>query len=194
MPTSRHEARAGRQTRLEQTVPTDLNLTRRSISETRVILRKVRNSQSFGQLDKLQASIYKALKEYEDAERPQIVPVIHGDTVFSNGILTEDNTVCFLDMRGMLGKKLTLAGDLTYDLAKTYQSLVGYDFMLLDQPLDGDVRAVLAPLQQCHHNATTSLRQYCGVATQCHGVATALPRRRLVVAAASVQRRWGAGA
>jgi hypothetical protein len=47
--------------------------------------------------------------------------VIHGDTVFSNGILKDENTVTFLDMRGMLGKKLTLAGDLTYDLAKTYQ-------------------------------------------------------------------------
>jgi hypothetical protein len=70
---------------------------------------------------KLAQSIVSALREYEEADRLQIVPVIHGDTVFSNGILKDENTVTFLDMRGMLGSKLTLAGDLTYDLAKTYQ-------------------------------------------------------------------------
>ena len=36
-------------------------------------------------------------------------------------------------MRGSLGKLLTLCGDKLYDLAKIYQSLLGYDFILLDK-------------------------------------------------------------
>lgn len=38
-------------------------------------------------------------------------------------------------MRGEVGNKLTLQGDLTYDLSKVYQSLLGYDYIILNQPL-----------------------------------------------------------
>ena len=50
-------------------------------------------------------------------------------------------------MRGMLGKKVTLAGDLTYDLAKTYQSLLGYDFILLGIPLQERDAEILEELR-----------------------------------------------
>ena len=39
-------------------------------------------------------------------------------------------------MRGKLGDKLTLEGDLYYDYAKTYQSIIGYDFILNDIEID----------------------------------------------------------
>jgi len=48
-------------------------------------------------------------------------------------LLTSDGRVIFLDMRGSLGTQLTLQGDLNYDLAKIYQSLIGYDFVLLNK-------------------------------------------------------------
>ena len=56
--------------------------------------------------------------------------VIHGDPVFSNVLLTSEGKVVFLDMRGSLSGVCTIAGDLTYDLAKVYQSLSGYDFII----------------------------------------------------------------
>jgi hypothetical protein len=36
-------------------------------------------------------------------------------------------------MRGKLGSKLTINGDMLYDLAKINQSVVGYDFILHDK-------------------------------------------------------------
>ena len=60
---------------------------------------------------------------------------VHGDPVFSNALLTNDSRVKFLDMRGALGDVLTTKGDVAYDLSKVYQSLCGYDFIILDAPL-----------------------------------------------------------
>ncbi|CAF3039080.1 unnamed protein product [Rotaria sp. Silwood2] len=75
----------------------------------------------------------KYFTEYERSKRGQHNPIIHGDPVFSNALLTQDSRVVFLDMRGSLGSELTLQGDLNYDLAKVYQSLSGYDFILLNK-------------------------------------------------------------
>ncbi|UJR24377.1 hypothetical protein I4U23_005754 [Adineta vaga] len=71
--------------------------------------------------------------EYKGSKRGQQTPVIHGDPVFSNALLTPDSRVVFLDMRGSLADKTSLQGDLNYDLAKVYQSLTGYDFILLNK-------------------------------------------------------------
>ena len=57
--------------------------------------------------------------------------IIHGDPVFSNILLSLDNSVKLVDMRGSLDGELTLRGDLMYDLSKVYQSLLGYDFIIL---------------------------------------------------------------
>jgi len=58
--------------------------------------------------------------------------IVHGDFVFSNIFLTPENTLKFIDMRGKLGYELSIFGDLYYDYAKMYQSLIGYDFILND--------------------------------------------------------------
>lgn len=56
--------------------------------------------------------------------------IIHGDPVFSNVFLLPDRSLKFIDMRGMVGDKLTIWGDVHYDWAKIYQSLLGYDYIL----------------------------------------------------------------
>jgi capsule biosynthesis phosphatase len=83
--------------------------------------------------EELMNNIIKYLDEYEKYQRGQHTPIIHGDPVFTNMLLTSDGRVIFLDMRGSLGTQLTLQGDLNYDLAKVYQSLIGYDFVLLNK-------------------------------------------------------------
>ncbi|KAL1521269.1 hypothetical protein AB1Y20_020938 [Prymnesium parvum] len=75
------------------------------------------------------------LAEYEAEKRFQYAHVVHGDPVFSNVLLTDKGHIFLLDMRGEVGSKLTLQGDLTYDLSKVYQSLLGYDYIILNQPL-----------------------------------------------------------
>lgn len=78
------------------------------------------------------------LREYERAGRGARVAFIHGDPVFSNILLTAANDVYFIDMRGRLGDTLTTAGDVLYDLAKVYQSLCGYDDIMLGSGLASD--------------------------------------------------------
>ncbi|CAF4349246.1 unnamed protein product, partial [Adineta steineri] len=77
--------------------------------------------------------LIKYFNDYETSRRGQYNTIIHGDPVFSNVLLTPQSNVIFLDMRGSLGAQLTLEGDLNYDLAKVYQSLTGYDFVLLNK-------------------------------------------------------------
>ena len=79
--------------------------------------------------------IERELSDYEQSGRYRASSVIHGDPVFSNVLLTKDGRIFLLDMRGELGSVLTLQGDLAYDLSKVYQSLLGYDFIILGQPL-----------------------------------------------------------
>jgi hypothetical protein len=72
--------------------------------------------------------ISNQLKEYED-KNEGIAGVIHGDPVFTN-IFETPTGIKFIDMRGKQGDKLTVFGDTNYDLAKMYQSLIGYDNIL----------------------------------------------------------------
>ena len=62
---------------------------------------------------------------------------IHGDPVFSNVLSVGTRSVKLIDMRGLLGGALTTQGDLMYDLSKVFQSLCGYDFMLLGREITG---------------------------------------------------------
>jgi capsule biosynthesis phosphatase len=55
--------------------------------------------------------------------------VIHGDPVFTN-IFLENKYYTFIDMKGKLGNTNSIFGDILYDYAKVYQSLLGYDFIL----------------------------------------------------------------
>jgi capsule biosynthesis phosphatase len=80
-------------------------------------------------------SIFKKLDNllfyYDDA----IFSVIHGDPVFTNVLQTERG-LKFIDMKGKIDGELTIIGDAYYDLAKVYQSILGYDFILNDIELD----------------------------------------------------------
>jgi capsule biosynthesis phosphatase len=80
-------------------------------------------------------SIFKKLDvllyDYDDA----VYSVIHGDPVFTNILQTEQG-LKFIDMKGKIDGELTIIGDAYYDLAKVYQSILGYDFILNDIELD----------------------------------------------------------
>lgn len=62
--------------------------------------------------------------------------VIHGDPVFTNIIINNYGKIKFIDMRGRVGDKLTIYGDWLYDWAKIYQSIIGYDEILLSKFID----------------------------------------------------------
>lgn len=67
--------------------------------------------------------IVKEAKQYY----PSTYSIIHGDPTFSNTILNKNNQILFLDPRGYYGKTI-LYGDVDYDWAKVYYSLIGnYD-------------------------------------------------------------------
>lgn len=80
-------------------------------------------------------SIFKKLDNllfhYDEA----IFAIIHGDPVFTNILQTEQG-LKFIDMKGKIDDELTIIGDNYYDLAKVYQSILGYDFILNDIELD----------------------------------------------------------
>ena len=62
------------------------------------------------------------------------------------------------DMRGCLGSELTLVGDMAYDLAKVFQSLHGYDYLILDQPVLASDSEILADLQHCFFDVRATPR------------------------------------
>tara|TARA_R110002060_G_scaffold1729_2_gene3239 strand:+ start:734 stop:1576 length:843 start_codon:yes stop_codon:yes gene_type:complete len=68
----------------------------------------------------------KLFDTYEAEDKGVHVPIIHGDPVFSNAILSQDDkSVSFIELRCQLEDTLTMQGDIHYDLAKILQSLVG---------------------------------------------------------------------
>ena len=69
--------------------------------------------------------------------------IIHGDPVFTNILIDNNNTIKFIDMRGKIGSKLSLYGDELYDWAKLYQSLIGYDEILQDKSINEDADIIL---------------------------------------------------
>jgi hypothetical protein len=102
--------------------------------------------------EELGQKLVDALQTYENEGRACRADYIHGDPVFSNILLLRESgvetDVCFLDMRGALGDRLTTAGDVTYDLAKVFQSLCGYDFFLQDREVSQSAQRHLDQLQR----------------------------------------------
>lgn len=80
--------------------------------------------------------------EYENNNKG-IYGIIHGDAVFSNCIIDENNNFKLIDMRGKLDDKLTIYGDILYDYSKVYQSLIGYDEILFDKIISNDYKTKL---------------------------------------------------
>lgn len=80
-------------------------------------------------------SILKKLQDYEK-ENKGIKKIIHGDPVFTNILINSYGKIKFIDMRGRVGDVLTIYGDWLYDWAKIYQSIIGYDEILLSKPIN----------------------------------------------------------
>uniref|UniRef100_A0A6C0D604 Nucleotidyl transferase domain-containing protein n=1 Tax=viral metagenome TaxID=1070528 RepID=A0A6C0D604_9ZZZZ len=76
-------------------------------------------------------SVFKQiLDKLTESYDPTIVSIIHGDFWFSNIMLTYQDEIKCLDMRGQVSGELTLNGDMYYDYGKLYQSILGYDLVL----------------------------------------------------------------
>jgi hypothetical protein len=69
--------------------------------------------------------------------------VIHGDPVMSNIIINTFGKVKLTDVSGKLGNTLSILGDETYDWAKLYQSVIGYDEILLGRNIPESYRQTL---------------------------------------------------
>jgi capsule biosynthesis phosphatase len=78
-------------------------------------------------------NIYKYLLNFFKSYKG-ISKVIHGDPVFTNIFI--DDSIKFIDMRGSLGNNLSIFGDENYDWGKLYQSIIGYDFILLNKKIN----------------------------------------------------------
>jgi capsule biosynthesis phosphatase len=87
--------------------------------------------------------VFKTLNEqlldYENKNKGQC-GIIHGDPVFTNIIIDNFNKIKLIDMRGKQGDIETLYGDIFYDYAKVYQSLIGYDEIHEERKINNDYR------------------------------------------------------
>ena len=100
------------------------------------------NYSKFSGSDEIYTKLINYFDDYKKGNNG-IISVIHGDPVFSNVIMTKDMKFKFIDMRGKLGDKCTLFGDVLYDYAKIYQSLIGYDEILLDKVINMEYKSKL---------------------------------------------------
>jgi capsule biosynthesis phosphatase len=89
----------------------------------------------FPDSEKIFQTIFAELEKYEN-EKSGKIGIIHGDPIMTNIIINNYDKIKFIDMRGKLGDTLTIYGDIFYDWAKLYQSLLGYDKILQDKSLD----------------------------------------------------------
>ena len=80
-------------------------------------------------------SILHELQTYEKLRNGKEV-VIHGDCVMTNILINSYEKVKFIDMRGKVGSQLSIKGDWLYDWAKLYQSLIGYDKVLMGKNIN----------------------------------------------------------
>lgn len=78
---------------------------------------------------------YEELKNYFKNYEGKI-GIIHGDPVLTNIIINQFGKIKMFDMRGKYNKELTNQGDIFYDYAKLYQSLIGYDEILNEKKID----------------------------------------------------------
>lgn len=84
-----------------------------------------------------QTRCLQALQTYLDKEIT-ILPYIHGDLWFSNILVTYQQQIKLIDMKGKVHTTLTTGGDPMYDYAKLYQSVLGYDLVLYDKKVSDE--------------------------------------------------------
>lgn len=90
------------------------------------------------EIQKVTSIIENILRQYIESDTFEITNVVHGDPWFDNMILTSNQEIKLLDMKGKLGSTFTLKGDKMTDYAKLYQSVLGFDFHLHGQEYPGD--------------------------------------------------------
>ncbi len=100
------------------------------------------NYNIFENSEQLYNLLYQKLSEYEKNSKGK-VRMIHGDPVFTNIIINNYDKIKFIDMRGKINNILTIYGDWLYDWAKIYQSLIGYDNILLEHPINNNYQGKL---------------------------------------------------
>jgi capsule biosynthesis phosphatase len=93
------------------------------------------NYSKYNNSDNTYKIIKEKLKHYEDNKLGKKT-IIHGDPVFTNILINKYDKIKFIDMRGKLGDINTIYGDWLYDWAKIYQSLIGYDEILMSKTID----------------------------------------------------------
>ncbi len=79
------------------------------------------------------------LKEYEENKKGKR-GIIHGDPVFSNILMDKFGKIKLIDPRGVMGDTTTIHGDVFYDYAKVYQSLLGYDEVMQSKSVSDEFR------------------------------------------------------
>jgi capsule biosynthesis phosphatase len=89
----------------------------------------------YADFEKIKNEVSEFLKSYQEKKRG-VFTVIHGDPVFTNILINNSDELKFIDMRGKVGDEKTIFGDSLYDYAKIYQSIIGYDFILMGKDLD----------------------------------------------------------
>jgi len=83
--------------------------------------------------------LLQELETYEEEDRGCLC-VVHGDPVLSNILMESGSALRFIDMRGKQGDAKTIWGDMWYDYAKVFQSLSGYDEIMLDRRVNTGYR------------------------------------------------------
>jgi len=90
---------------------------------------EINDNYPFEDAFEIQRKCLSLLKNYCETEI-KIVPYIHGDLWFSNILLTYNNEIKVIDMKGKVDNIFTTSGDIMYDYGKLYQSILGYDKIL----------------------------------------------------------------
>ena len=89
------------------------------------------NYSIFDNSDFLYNFLKEKLGEYELKNMGRL-GIIHGDSVFTNILINKFGKIKMIDMRGSINGICSIYGDIFYDYAKIYQSLIGYDEILKD--------------------------------------------------------------
>lgn len=97
------------------------------------------NYSQFEYSDDIYSNLLNYFMQYKYEDRG-IIKVIHGDPVFTNILINQFGKIKFIDMRGKQGDQLSIYGDWLYDWGKLYQSLVGYDEILVEKYVDPDYK------------------------------------------------------
>lgn len=88
------------------------------------------NYKQYAESDKFFTQLSEYFCAYKKNEEG-LCGLIHGDPVLSNCLLDENGNFKLIDMRGQLGNELSMYGDIYYDLGKIYQSIIGYDEIMM---------------------------------------------------------------